>query len=169
MATEDETPPYEPSQEAKDLYAKHIAQAWTDQQASSDAFDNNLLSFSSAALGLSVAFVKDVVPLDSAEWLRILYSSWIAFASCILVTIASFQIAVRAQFAHQKTLADYYLKGDAKAIERTNPWTNALPFCAGIGSVCLLVGIVCTIIFASHNVSHYKESKAWQMTTRQRK
>ena len=48
--------------EGKELYAKHIAQTWSDQQASSDSFDNNLLTFSSAALGLSLAFIKDVVP-----------------------------------------------------------------------------------------------------------
>ena len=86
--------PYVPSQDAKDLHAKHIAQAWSDQQASTDAFDNNLLTFSSAALGLSIAFIKDIVPLENAEWLKTLYFSWAAFAGCISITIASFQIAV---------------------------------------------------------------------------
>ena len=169
MATEPDITPYVPSQEAKDLHAKHLAQAWTDQQASTDAFDNNLLTFSSAALGLSIAFIKDIVPLEGAEWLKTLYFSWGAFAGCILVTIASFQIAAQAQFAHQKTLADYYLRGDNNAINRKSGWSKALPYCAGVGSLLLLLGIVSTLVFASKNVSHYKESKAWQMTTKQKK
>jgi uncharacterized membrane protein len=169
MATEPDITPYVPSQEAKDLHAKHLAQAWTDQQASTDAFDNNLLTFSSAALGLSIAFIKDIVPLEGAEWLKTLYFSWGAFAACILVTISSFQIAAQAQVAHQKTLADYYLRGDNNAMNRKSRWFKALPYCAGVGSLLLLLGIVSTLVFASKNVSHYKESKAWQMTTKQKK
>ena len=169
MAAGSTSTPYVPSPEAKELHAKHIAQAWMDQQASTDAFDNNLLTFSSAALGLSIAFIKDIVPLESAEWLKTLYFSWAAFAGCILVTIASFQVAVQAQLAQQKTLSDYYLLGDHSAIERKSRWSRALPICAGIGSVFLLLGIVLTLVFASLNVSHYKESKAWQTTTKQRK
>ncbi len=169
MATEPDITPYVPSQEAKDLHAKHLAQAWTDQQASTDAFDNNLLTFSSAALGLSIAFIKDIVPLEGAEWLKTLYFSWGAFAGCILVTISSFQIAAQAQVAHQKTLADYYLRSDNNAMNRKSGWFKALPYCAGVGSLLLLLGIVSTLVFASKNVSHYKESKAWQMTTKQKK
>lgn len=169
MAAEPDITPYVPSQEAKDLHAKHLAQAWADQQASTDAFDNNLLTFSSAALGLSIAFIKDIVPLENAEWLKTLYFSWGAFAGCILVTIGSFQVAARAQFAHQKTLADYYLRGDSNAINRKSGWSKALPYCAGVGSLFLLLGIISTLVFASNNVSHYKESKAWQMTTKQKK
>ena len=168
MAIEADVTPYVPSQEAKDLHAKHLAQAWADQQASTDAFDNNLLTFSSAALGLSVAFIKDIVPLENAEWLKTLYFSWGAFAGCILVTITSFQIAAQAQSAHQKTLADYYLRGDNTAIKRKSGWSWALPYCAGAGSLLLLLGIVSTLVFASKNVSHYKGSRAWQMTTKQK-
>jgi hypothetical protein len=73
MATEPPITQYVPTDEARKLHASHTAQAWADQQASSDSFDNNLLAFSSGALGLSVAFVKDIVPLETAEWLRTLY------------------------------------------------------------------------------------------------
>jgi hypothetical protein len=150
---------YIPNAEAKDLYAKHVAQAWTDQQASSDSFDNNLLTFSSGALGLSIAFIKDIVPLDRADWMGCLYLSWVAFAVCILVTIASFQIAARANAAHTKVLADYYRRGDESALERTNRWSVALPWCSLMGGAFLLIGITSTLLFAAHNVSHFKEAK----------
>lgn len=166
MATTSVSEPYVPSQDAKDLYAKHVAQAWADQQASSDAFDSNLLTFSSAALGLSIAFIKDIVPLEHAEWLWDLYLSWAAFGACILVTIASYQVSVQAQIAHTAVLADYYLRGDEKALTRRSRWSDALPLCAGGGSVLLLVGIAATLLFAAHNVSHYKEAKLWQTITK---
>ena len=109
------------------------------------------------------------MPLENAEWLKTLYLSWGAFAGCILITIASFQIAAQAQLVHQKMLADYYLRGDSTAIDRKSGWSRALPYCAGVGSLLLLLEIVSTLVFASKNVSHYKESKAWQMTTKQKK
>jgi hypothetical protein len=73
------------------LHDALAAQARTDQQASSDSFDNQLLTFSSALLGLSLAFIKDIVPLNIAVWMPCLYSSWVVLAICILSTIASFR------------------------------------------------------------------------------
>jgi hypothetical protein len=161
--------PYVPSAQAEDFHAKHLAQAWADQQASTDAFDNNLLTFSSAALGLSVAFIKDVIPLESAEWLKTLYFSWAAFGGCIVITIASFQISAQAQRVHSTALTDYYLKGDETAIGRRSGWSRALPWCSVIGSLLLFLGIASTLFFASKNVSHYKEMKSWQTTIKARK
>lgn len=158
-------PPHQPSDYAKELYAKHAAQAWIDQQASSDAFDNNLLVYSSAALGISIAFIKDIVPLEHAEWLRTLYLSWFSFAGCMIVTIASFQFSVQAQRAHTGFLSDYYLKGDDTAITRQSWWSRLIPVCAGVGSALFLMGIISTLLFASLNVTHFKEAKAWQTIT----
>ncbi len=151
---------------ALNLHATHLAQAWTDQQASTDSFDNNLLTFSSGALGLSIAFIKDIVPLEHAEWLKTLYFSWFMFGCCIIVTVASFQIAARAAMAHIKVLDDYYIDGDETALTRKSPWEKSLPWCAGLGSLFLVLGIFSTIFFASKNVTHYKESKVWQTTTK---
>ncbi len=161
--------PYVPSEQAKEFHAKHLAQAWADQQASTDAFDNNLLTFSSAALGLSVAFIKDVVPLENAEWLKALYFSWVSFGGCIIVTIASFQISAQAQRIHSTALTDYYLKGDQTAISRSSCWSRALPWCSIVGSLLLFLGIASTLFFTSRNVSHYKEMKSWQTMTKAKK
>jgi len=162
VGTTSSSPPYTPTPEAKDLYSKHVVQAWADQQASSDSFDNNLLTVSSAALGLSIAFIKDIVPLENAEWLASLYVSWVSFGTCIMVTIASFQIAAMAQKEHSKYLADYYLKGDTSVLNKINPWAKLLPWCALAGSVLMLAGILATLTFAAHNVTHFKEIKIWQ-------
>lgn len=148
----------------RETYNKHVAQAWADQQASSDAFDNNLLTFSSAALGLSLAFIKDVVPLQSAEWLRWLYCSWISFGGCIVVTIASFQFAVQSQRLHSQLLARFYLQNQQHAFDKANPWTRAITTCAVTGSLLLVLGVISTVVFASKNVTHYKEMKRWQTT-----
>ena len=140
----------------------HVQQAWTDQQASSDSFDNNLLTFSAAALGLSITFLKDVVPLDQVEWIATLYCSWVCFSMCALVTIASFQIAVQVQKVHAKSIAAYYLEGDLDAFSRSSCWHKMLPACMTVGSIFFCLGITLTIIFTANNISHVKEIKRWQ-------
>jgi len=169
MGTAPALPPFIPTDAARTTYSQQVAQAWTDQQASSDSFDNNLLTFSSAALGLSLAFIKDIVPLEHAEWLKTLYLSWGAFAGCIVVTIASFRVSVQAQRAHEGFLAEYYLRGREEYFNKRSRWSDALPWCALVGSTLFVAGIILTLAFASQNVSHLKEMGKWQTTTSQKK
>lgn len=156
---------YKPTEEARKLYETHVAQTWTDQQASSDAFDNNLLTLSSAALGLSLAFLKDIVPLESAEWMKTLYFSWASFVGCILVTVASFQFAIYAQKANAVYLRKYYLEGSQEYFDKKSPWSRLIPWCALLASILLLAGISLTVVFATNNVKHFREIKRWQKTS----
>jgi hypothetical protein len=82
---------------AEELYDEHRNKVWKDIESGTENFDRNLLTFSGGALGLSLAFIKDVVPLGKAVWIAALFTSWFALALCIAVTMASFQISTRAQ------------------------------------------------------------------------
>jgi hypothetical protein len=70
-----------PSQIERDLqfFNDHKRQVWSDMQAGSDEFDRGLLTLSSGALALSLAFIKDVVPLGRAIHLPVLFASWVSF------------------------------------------------------------------------------------------
>ena len=68
----------QPAQSSRlELYNEHRRQAWQDIQMSTDQFDRSLLTLSSGALVLSLAFIKDAVPLKDAVGIYWLYSSWI--------------------------------------------------------------------------------------------
>jgi len=142
-----------PPERFESLHDKHVSQAWADQQASSDEFDKSLLTFSSSALGLSLAFIKDVVPLDKAGWLPYLLLSWVSFAGCIIVTIASFQFSIQAQKAHIKYLHKYYLENRPEFYNKKSAWSIAVTVCAIVGSILFLAGLVATIVFAWENIS----------------
>ncbi len=143
-------PAWPPQQQ---LYDKHAAQAWADQQASSDEFDKSLLTFSSGALGLSLAFIKDVVPLDKAVWLCWLYISWVSFAACIVATMASFPCGIQAQKAHLGFLYNYYIEARPEFFNKESGWSVAVTVCAVVGAIFFLVGLVATVVFACVNVS----------------
>src|SRR5580692_9406356 len=81
---------------AEELYDLHRDKVWEDIKSGTESFDKYMLTFSSGALALSLAFIKDVVPLGRAVWITSLIGSWIAFVLCILVTLMSFQFSIKA-------------------------------------------------------------------------
>src|ERR1035438_897217 len=92
---------------AHELYMEHQKQAWGDCQSASDEFDKNILTYSSAGLGISLVFLKDIVPLANAVGLYLLYASWVAFGLAILVTVSSFRLSVMGLNDHVKNLNKY--------------------------------------------------------------
>lgn len=136
-----------------DLYNQHVQQAWIDQQTSSDEFDKALLTFSSGALALSLAFIKDIVPLKAATVMCALYISWFAFSACIIATIFSFPCSIQAQKAHASYLYKYYIEGRREYLNKRSDWSTAVTICAALGSVFFVTGLVSTIIFAVVNIA----------------
>jgi len=136
-----------------DEYSKHRDQTWEDIKASSDEFDKNLLTFSSGALGLSLAFIKDIVKLESAVALPWLYCSWAFLSACIILTIFSYRFSIWAQEKRFDDLVKYFLEDDKTAFNRKTVWSRALEVCANVGAIFLLAGVITTVVFVSKNVS----------------
>src|SRR4051812_40324343 len=107
-----------PEQLERDLqcFNDHKRQVWSDMQAGSDEFDRGLLTLSSGALALSLAFIKDVVPFAKSVHIPLLFISWISFALCIIVTLASFRFSVIAQERHLEYARRVYIDGDLRAL-----------------------------------------------------
>ena len=63
------------------------------QLSNSENLDRAILMLSSAGLGLSLVFVKGLVPLTKADCMCLLYFSWFLFGSAILSTLVSFFVS----------------------------------------------------------------------------
>jgi hypothetical protein len=148
---------------AYDLYIEHQKQAWADCQSGSDEFDKSILTFSSLGLSLSLAFIKDIVPLASAVGLVLLYTSWVAFGVAILITIFSFQLGVMAQEKHLDHLRRYYLDRQRQYLNAPNKaasWVGRFKWVSGGSFVFAIAG---TIVFSVWNVTearHMSENKS---------
>lgn len=137
-------------------FSKHREQAWKDRQSSSDEFDKNLLTFSSAGLGLSVAFIKDIVPLGHATGLRLLYSSWACFVICITATIFSFPPSIWAIDKHIGHLYRYYIEANPKFLNPKNRWSDVVHAARVIGGIFFLAGVITSVLFVYMNLSQGK-------------
>ncbi len=135
-----------------ELYHEHRKQAWQDIQTSTDQFDRSLLTLSSGALALSVAFIKDLVPLKSAVGLWWLYASWASFIVCIIVTLFSFPISVKALKINLDYVRKYYIEEKEEYFDRRSRWSKAVSWCTILGGAFFLLGIICTMVFVYKNI-----------------
>ena len=134
-------------------YCKYHDKAVESITASSDEFDKSLLTYSSGALGLSLAFIKDIVKLENAIALSWLYWSWLFLVSCIVLTIASYRLSIHAQQRRLDDARRFYTERDEKAFNRETVWSRMLDWCAYLGAAFFLAGVLSTVLFVYFNVS----------------
>jgi len=136
----------------RDLYDEHRRQTWQDIQSSTDNFDKNILAVSSAALGFSLAFIKDFAHLPTAAWRPVLYASWLCFATCIVITVFSFRLSVAALNKHLEYLREYYEKKNEEFLMKRSTAGKVLNVFTWVAASLFLGGIICTMIFCIKNV-----------------
>lgn len=79
--------------EEKNTYLEQLNKAYIE---SSSQFDKQILFIASGALGISLAFIKDIVKLDIATNKNLLLLSWIFFGAVILICILSHYTSLKA-------------------------------------------------------------------------
>lgn len=67
--------------ETKKIYSETRNDLLNRHLSNTEAFDKAVLSLSSAGLGVSLAFIKDIVPIHTIINIRLLYISWLCFAN----------------------------------------------------------------------------------------
>lgn len=102
---------FEPSEERKKLYVTYWAEAQTRLRLSSDSFDKAILTYSSSGLAVSLAFLKDIVPIKTALYPIMLYVSWGCFVISTGLTVLSFLVSYKSQEIALDHAGKYYMEG----------------------------------------------------------
>ena len=74
----------------RELYYRSRDELLRRQMSNTQTRDSAILSLSSASLGVSLLFVKNVVPMKTASCSCLLFISWIMFFVAIVSTLISF-------------------------------------------------------------------------------
>jgi hypothetical protein len=122
------------------------------QNSNAEAYDRAILTLSSAFLGFSIAFVKDIVK-DAFTWPWVLFASWMFFGLAIIMTIASIAYSQWAIDRLIDAARDFYLNG----VKESNAVSKLLAKRTRImnrtsGSL-FVVGVFLTLAFAIENLS----------------
>lgn len=154
--------PAEPAgdqERCQQLYDEHRKQTWDDIQSETDKFDQSLLTLSSGILALSLAFIKDIVPLDKATHLWLLYVSWSALVVCIISTVCSSQFSIAASKKQLGYYWKFYIERKPE-FEKKRSWqSKALDWLTWVSLSTFLAGIVCTVIFCVLGVQEVRMEK----------
>jgi len=131
----------------KDLaeYRQSLAKSAQEMQAS---YDKGVLTLSGGAMGISFAFIKDVVGRDQLTCTGFLLWAWVAWAVSILAILASFYTSNE---AIRKAISDT----DARMIYMTlakSKWARATKALNAIGGILFLVGVTFLVIFIHLNL-----------------
>lgn len=108
------------TEELRKTRSAELAVIRTRQSSNTQMFDKAILTLSSAGLGVSLAFIKDIVPLDKAisvwglKTTIVLYVSWGLFVAAIVTTLYSF-IASLQELQKQSKQIDDELAGQTES------------------------------------------------------
>jgi hypothetical protein len=127
-------------------YRKFLVAA---EQKSQEDFDKTVLALSGGALGISFAFLKDVIGSNPISNPALLVSSWLAWAFSTFAVLASYYLshmALRAAIA-QVDQGTIYKQRPGGALSL---WTAGLN---ASGAILFLVGVCCITLFAGSNLT----------------
>ena len=122
------------------------------QLSNSENADRSVLSCSTASLGFSLAFLKDVIHLSEAKFSCLLYLSWLLFCLAIVATLFSFFTSQKAIDAQLSLAERYFIENDASAFSVRTKTAKLTEYLNTLGSILLVTGIVITCIFVGSNL-----------------
>lgn len=136
------------------LYESESLKFQDGAYAASQEFDRAILTLSAGALGLSLAFIKDIVPLNKAIHLLLLFGSWVFFVASILLMLVSF-VASQKAFRHSKKVAhEYYIKQNDEILDQRNVPALVTRYLTYASGVCFFVALIMTLAFTMVNVNN---------------
>lgn len=121
---------------------------------SQSEYSKQLLSLSSAVLALSVAFLKNLVSIQAAVLLPLLYISWALFLATIFITLIAIKISIRAHQIYKDDL-DKMLAGSTDLVGET--WRDRLmPKISWFSTSSFAIGILLLVVFSVVNIQKEK-------------
>lgn len=149
---------FEPSEERRSLYDKYWAEAQTRQRSSSENFDKSILTYSSSGLAISLAFLKDFVPIGRiVVWPELLYLSWACFVLATGLTISSFLVSYRAQELSVEYAEKYLINGKDEFYNKKTWRDTFIKWSNMISGVAFVVALIFTSLFVKFNLDRRAE------------
>jgi hypothetical protein len=136
------------------LYEQLCLKYQDGAHASIQEFDRAILTLSAGLLALSLAFIKDVVPLTAAIDLFLLFWSWGLFGTSILLTLVSFIASQKAFQRSQESAYAYYMEHNHEVLSKPHVSTRVTRYLTSGEGGCFVAALGLTLAFAIINVNH---------------
>lgn len=130
--------------------------------AQQSTLDTMLLTVSGTLLAFSTFFIEKLVSFDNAEWLPILFSSWISLLLSTVATLASFKLSA-AIASEQIPILDYRYENpseDANIYSRvTSKYAGLLSVANSLGFWGFIIGVTLLTSFVAINIDKVGQTR----------
>ena len=123
------------------------------QQQSYQQFDKAILTLSSGGLGVSIIFLRDILPLEQITNYCFLIGSWILFTISITCTLISFLTSQYACDDQLKLIDAYFLKKDLDVSTKKNRFAQITEGLNISAAVFFILAVISTTMFVSINIT----------------
>ena len=123
------------------------------QLSNSENLDRAILMLSSAGLGLSLVFVKGLVPLTKADYMCLLYFSWFLFGSAILSTLVSFFVSQQGIKKQLEMNKQYYLERKEEVVNQKNLWASVTEYLSYVSALTYIEADFFLVFFIALNLN----------------
>nr|MBN1228879.1 hypothetical protein [Anaerolineae bacterium] len=131
-----------------DLLEKYRTNLMTAEQKAQDDYDKNLIALSGGALGITFAFIKDIIGSNSVVNPNYILVAWILWAISISIVLLSFYSS---NWALRKAIKQV----DIEKIYDNHPggWQDILTgILNALGGILFVVGVIFAAIFTHSNL-----------------
>ncbi len=143
-------------------FAEYQKQQFAIRISNYEKADAAVLTLASLFLGLSITFLKDIVKPSEAVGLGLVVASWVLFCASIASVLGSFYTGRQSAEDAEAQAYKFYIENDADALsdwEKKIPSIKRTKLLNTAGGVCLLLAILCWVVFASLNLFSPTETK----------
>ena len=140
-------------EERKKIYESTRTDLFSRQMSNSGRYDDAILKLSAGILGVSLAFIKDVIPLWKASHIVALELSWIFFSLSIITTLSSFMVSQSGIKKQLDYAEKYYLKYLDEYLTKKNWQAIATDYINMASGFLFVLGVVATVYFVTTNLN----------------
>lgn len=135
---------------SEDQNIKAVEDVW---KYSTEQFDKNILFIASGALGISFAFIKDIIPdLKKAICKEYLTSSWYIFAGVIFISLVGHFISM---LGGNWAIKNHFLD-DQTFNRKLNWWNIPIRILNATTIIAIFIGALTLIYFINQNITKHE-------------
>ena len=143
--------PDDDSEKLYEVYLKEEEDLSKRDLSNVENLDKAILSLSSAGLGVSLVFIRNVVKLVEATHVWLLHLSWLMFVLAITSTLLSYLFGQRALNKQREFNEKYYLDGDEDAGQQRSRASQITRILSYVSVFAYIAAVSCTALFIGRN------------------
>lgn len=125
-------------------------------RSSSDNYDRNLITISSAFIAVPFALIRQAGGNKPLVGPINLYLAEGAFLLTILLVLLSFQLSAKVNRVRIFVLKSYYLDQDDKALTKETKWSSCLTVVNAGSGLTFFIAVILTAVFVYRNLGRFQ-------------